>query len=137
MAKKTTVSPRRNVGSPGRQAVILRAFAAGVGLCLLLLAFFAALLAHTALPLTLVRPFACCAAAAGAAVSGVILSAGIGRQLLLCGVGCGLFYAGCQLAASFALYQSGGLEQMSVMLPVVLFFSGTAGGALAALRSSR
>lgn len=116
---------------------VLASFAGGVGVCLALLAVFALVLANTPIPLTLVRPLACLAAAAGAAVSGLILARKIGKQLLLCGLGCGAFYSLCQTAAATAFHGILPLQGAEMMLPLALLLSGTLGGALAALRPDR
>ena len=54
--------PRRRSRPRGQNApawMLVQVFAAGVGLCLLLLALAAFLLTHTPLPLHLVQPMAC------------------------------------------------------------------------------
>lgn len=124
---------------PGRYDPILRAmmisFVCGVALSGLLLCLFAALLAHTSLPLTLVRPMACAAAAVGVAVSGLLLAKQMKKGLLLCGLSCGLFYAVCQLAAAWLM--RGALPQGSdLVLTFALLLSGVFGGALAAVWST-
>lgn len=116
-----------------RAAVI--AFAGGAGVCLLLLALFALLLTYAPVPLTLVRPLACAAAAAGAFVSAWVFATRVRRQRLLCGLCCGVFYAACQLAAAWAVNGSLPAGSGALMLPLVLLCSGVAGGALAAVRA--
>ena len=116
-----------------RAAVI--AFAGGAGVCLLLLALFALLLTYAPVPLTLVRPLACAAAAAGAFVSAWVFAARVRRQRFLCGLGCGVFYAGCQLTAAWAVNGSLPAGSDAMMLPLALLCSGVAGGALAAVRA--
>ena len=74
----------------------------------MLLALAAFLLTHTGLPLSAVRPMACMAAAVGAAVSAAVLACRLQKRLLLCGLGCGAFYAVCLLAAT--LLASGRLD---------------------------
>lgn len=137
-AKPIPPKNRRRKGTPpaSRQFLMaaLIAFAGGVCVCIALLAVFALALANTPLPLTLVRPMACLAAGAGAAVSGLLLARRLGRQLLLCGLGCGAFYSLCQLAASFAVNGALPTQSAELMLPVALLLSGTLGGALAAMR---
>ena len=148
MSEKTKIyRPRTRKGAARHSArrtesggtVLLRAaaaaFAGGIGVCLLLLALFALLLAHAPVPLTLVRPLACAAAAAGVLFSGWLLAKQIGRRMLLCGLCCGAFYAACQLAATCAVNGSVPLDGGALMLPLALLFSGTAGGALAAVRA--
>ncbi|MFR6663162.1 MAG: hypothetical protein ACLURG_07925 [Gemmiger sp.] len=65
MAGKNLRKPPRAARRKTTAAVLLVAFGCGVGSCMLLLAACAFLLTHTALPLGLVRPMACMAAAAG------------------------------------------------------------------------
>lgn len=113
------------------------AFGCGVGVSLLLLALFAVLLANTPMPLSMVRPMACAAVAVGAALSGAVFAGRVGCKLLLCGLGCGVFYAACQLVAAFAVYGTAFAQNGGVMLAVVLLMSGTLGGALAAVRAVR
>ena len=116
-----------------RAAVI--AFAGGAGVCLLLLALFALLLTYAPVPLTLVRPLACAAAAAGAFVSAWVFAARVRRQRFLCGLGCGVFYAVCQMTAAWAVNGSLPAGSDAMMLPLALLCSGVAGGALAAVRA--
>lgn len=131
----------RSVAAAGPGEAITRAvliaFAGGVILCAILLALFAVLLANTPLPLTLVRPLACTAASAGAAFSGFLLAQKMGRQMLLCGLGCGAFWAICQAIAAVALNRQNLLQGGNLMLPVALFLGGVLGGALAAVRAVR
>ena len=126
---------------PGGQAapawILVQVFAAGVGLCLLLLALAALLLTHTPLPLHLVRPMACLAAAAGAALSGVLLAGKIGRQRLICGLACGAFYSLCLLAAAVLAHGMPNWTRSDTMLPLALLLGGTLGGALSAVKEGR
>ena len=89
MAKSISPNlPRRRSRPRGQNApawMLVQVFAAGVGLCLLLLALAAFLLTHTPLPLHLVRPMACLAASAGAAVSGFLLAGKSGGSGLYAG----------------------------------------------------
>lgn len=114
--------------------VLLKAFAGGVGACLLLMAIFAVVLSNTPVPLTLVRPLACLAAAAGASASGLLLARKMGKQLLLCGLGCGVFYSVCQIVAASIVNDSLPMRSADWMLPAALLLGGTLGGTLAALR---
>lgn len=116
---------------------VLVSFVCGVAVCTLLLCIFAFLLANTTLPLTLVRPMSCAAAAMGVAVSSLIFSRQIGQRYLLCGLACGVFYAGCQLAAVWILHGPVLLQGSSLTLALVLLMSGLFGGALAAAWSVR
>ena len=102
-----------------------------------LAALAAFLLTHTGLPLSAVRPMACMAAAVGAAVSAAVLARRLQKRLLLCGLGCGAFYAVCQLAAT--LLANGRLDWQgsNAMLPLALLLGGLLGGALTALRAGR
>ena len=113
------------------------AFGCGVGACILLLALAAFLLTHTGLPLTAVRPMACMAAAIGTAVSAAVLAHRLKKGLLLCGLGCGVFYTACLLAAT--LLTGGTLDWQggNIMLPLALFLGGLLGGAMTALRGNR
>ena len=63
--------------------------------------------------------------------------AGLQKRLLLCGLGCGAFYAVCLLAAT--LLASGRLDWQgsNAMLPLALLLGGLLGGALTALRAGR
>lgn len=141
--KKKPIHPygvrRRSVASkpPSWLPAVLASFAGGVGVCLTLLAAFALLLTYMPVPLTLVRPLACLAAAAGAAVSGLVLARKIGKQLLLCGLGCGVFYGLCQITAATALCGAPPMQGSDMMLSLALLLSGTLGGTLAALRPGR
>ena len=102
-----------------------------------LMALAAVLLTHTGLPLSAVRPMACMAAAVGAAVSAAVLARRLQKRLLLCGLGCGAFYAVCLLAAT--LLANGRLDWQgsNAMLPLALLLGGLLGGALTALRAGR
>ena len=118
-------------------AVLLAAFGCGVGSCMLLLAACAFLLTHTALPLGLVRPMACMAAAAGAAVSAAVLAHQCREKLLLCGLGCGVFYTACLLGASLLAGGEVNWQGSNVMLPIALLLGGLLGSAVTALRTNR
>lgn len=133
------ISKRRLQGRQQRAAYwsFIQAFTAGVGLCFALLAFFALLLTHTPLPLHLVQPMACLAAAAGAALSGYFLANKLARQRLLCGLGCGGFYAVCLLAAAVLVHGVPDWTRSDTMLPVALLLGGTLGGALSAMKEGR
>ena len=141
MAKSISPNlPRRRSRPRGQNApawMLVQVFAAGVGLCLLLLALAAFLLTHTPLPLHLVRPMACLAAAAGAALSGVLLAGKIGRQRLICGLACGTFYSLCLLAAAVLAHGMPNWTRSDTMLPLALLLGGTLGGALSAVKEGR
>lgn len=129
--------PRRRSRPRGQNApawMLVQVFAAGVGLCLLLLALAAFLLTHTPLPLHLVQPMACLAASAGAAVSGFLLAGKIGRQRFVCGLICGAFYALCLLAAAFLVHGVPSWTRSDAMLPLAMLLGGTLGGALSAIK---
>ena len=129
--------PRRRSRPRGQSApawMLVQVFAAGVGLCLLLLALAAFLLTHAPLPLHLVQPMACLAASAGAAVSGFLLAGKIGRQRFVCGLICGAFYALCLLAAAFLVHGVPSWTRSDAMLPLALLLGGTLGGALSAIK---
>ena len=138
MAKSISPNLPRRRSRPREQNapawMLVQVFAAGVGLCLLLLALAAFLLTHTPLPLHLVQPMACLAASAGAAVSGFLLAGKIGRQRFVCGLICGAFYALCLLAAAFLVHGVPSWTRSDVMLPLALLLGGTLGGALSAIK---
>ena len=140
MAKSISPNlPRRRSRPRGQNApawMLVQVFAAGVGLCLLLLALAAFLLTHTPLPLHLVQPMACLAASAGAAVSGFLLAGKIGRQRFVCGLICGAFYALCLLAAAFLVHGVPSWTRSDAMLPLALLLGGTLGGALSAIKEA-
>ena len=100
-------------------------------------ALAALLLTHTPLPLHLVRPMACLAAAAGAALSGALLAGKIGRQRLICGLVCGAFYSLCLLAAAVLAHGVPSWTHSDTMLPLALLLGGTLGGALSAVKEGR
>ena len=134
MAKSISRNPpKRPRGQAAPAWMLAQVFAAGAGLCLLLLALCALLLTHTPLPLHLVRPMACLAAAAGAALSGYLLAGKIGRQRLICGLVCGAFYSLCLLAAAILVH---GVPS-DTMLPLALLLGGALGGALSAVKEGR
>ena len=138
MAKSISPNlPRRRSRPRGQKApawMLVQVFAAGVGLCLLLLVLAALLLTHTPLPLHLVRPMACLAAAAGAALSGYLLAGKIGRQRLIGGLVCGAFYRLCLLAAAFLVHGVPTWTRSDAMLPLALLLGGALGGALSAIK---
>ena len=101
------------------------------------LALAAFLLTHTGLPLSAVRPMACMAAAVGAAVSAAVLARRLQKRLLLCGLGCGAFYAVCLLAATLLVNGRLDWQGSNAMLPLALLLGGLLGGALTALRAGR
>ena len=133
---KNLRKPKIGVKNPVAAALLL-SFGCGVGVCILLLALAAFLLTHTGLPLSAVRPMACMAAAVGAAVSAAVLARRLQKRLLLCGLGCGAFYAVCLLAAT--LLANGRLDWQgsNAMLPLALLLGGLVGGALTARRAGR
>ena len=123
---KNLRKPKIGVKNPVAAALLL-SFGCGVGVCILLLALAAFLLTHTGLPLSAVRPMACMAAAVGAAVSAAVLARRLRKRLLLCGLGCGAFYAVCLLAAT--LLANGRLDWQgsNAMLPLALLLGGRFG----------
>lgn len=113
---------------------ILRSFLLGIGCCLLLLCGIAWLFERTTLPLTLVRPAACFAAAIGVYISGMDLARACANYKLLIGLACGVFYCLCLFLAAL---MAGGLpipDSGNLSLAAAVLLSGTAGGATAALR---
>ena len=130
MGGKNLQRPKQGRAAAKNPAVmaVLLAFGCGVG---------AFLLTHTGLPLAAVRPMACMAAAIGAAVSARVLAGRLKQKLLLCGLGCGAFYAVCLMAATLAASGELDWQGANAMLPMALLLGGLLGGALAALRGSR
>lgn len=140
-AARTVSVRKRKTVSASSQGILLRAavlsFLTGGGCCTALLLLFAWLLSNTAIPLLMVRPFACGAAACGAVVSGFFLARKMSRQYLLCGLGCGIFYAVCQWVAAFISTGSWLQQGSDLMLPAALLMGGVLGGTLAALKGGR
>ena len=135
MAGKNLRRPKSSGKNPAVMALLL-AFGCGAGVCILLLALAALMLTHTGLPLTAVRPMACLAAAVGAAVSARVLAGRLKQKLMLCGLGCGAFYALCLLAAT--LLANGEIDwRGNAMLSLALLLGGVLGGAMSALRAGR
>lgn len=139
--RRPNPSRPRRPKSQDQSTTILRiclfSFLVGVCLSVALLALLAFLLSHTPLSLGLVRPLACSATACGAALSGALLAKRIGKQMLLCGVLCGGFYAICQLLAAFLQNGEAAFSGNNLMLPIALLLGGTMGGAWSALRAVR
>lgn len=129
MAGKNLRKPPRAARRKTTAAVLLAAFGCGVGSCMLLLAACAFLLTHTALPLGLVRPMACMAAA--------VLAHQCREKLLLCGLGCGVFYTTCLLGASLLAGGEVNWQGSNVMLPIALLLGGLLGSAVTALWTNR
>lgn len=118
------------------EAIVLSLFS-GIALCVLCLGLFSMLLTTTSLPLNLVRPFACTAAAAGAMLSGFLLAKKVGKQYLLCGLGCGVFYAICQTIAAFVCTGTIFRQGSDLMLPLALILGSLFGSMVTALRAVR
>lgn len=133
-SQSNRVAHKRRSASYGNVAVraAILAFVCGIALCMILLCVFAFLLANTTLPLTLVRPMTCAAAAVSVAVSSLVFSKQMGQRFLLYGLACGLFYAGCQLIAVCLLHGVSFLQSGNYTLALVLVMSGLFGGAMAA-----
>ena len=136
MSEKNRRRPKQTRKNPAAAALLL-AFGCGVGACILLLALGAFLLTRTNLPLSAVRPMACLAAALGTAVSASVLARRLKEKLLLCGLGCGVFYTACLLAASLLANGKLDLRGGNAMLPAALLMGGLLGGAVSALRANR
>lgn len=115
--------------------VVVRAFLGGFAATLILLMIGAAAFARFPIPGDLVRPVACTIAGVGAAVSGMLLAKGIGRQRLLCGLASGVFYSLC-IAGASALKGEFAFEQRAVALVCMLLLTGMLGGTLTTLRPS-
>ena len=133
---KNMRKPKTGGKNPAVSALLL-SFGCGVGACLLLLALAAFLLTHTGLPLSAVRPMACLAAAVGAAMSAAVLARRLKEKLLLCGLGCGAFYAVRLLVATLLANVRLDWQGSNAMLPLALLLGGLLGGALTALRAGR
>lgn len=134
---KPPAARRRGAGGSGALApAVVRAFGCGMGLAVLLMVLFAFLFERLPLPVTLVRPLALMAAWCGAALSGYVLSAGVGRQRLLCGLACGVFYCLCLLGASFLCAGTVSLQGANLALPAALLLGGVAGSTVSALRAA-
>ena len=115
--------------------VVVRAFLGGFAATLILLMIGAAAFARLPIPGDLVRPVACTIAGVGAALSGMLLAKGIGRQRLLCGLASGVFYSLC-IAGASALKGEFAFEQRAIALVCMLLLTGMLGGTLTALRPS-
>lgn len=136
MSEKNRRKPRNTQKNPAAAALLL-SFGCGTGTCILLLALGAFLLTHTGLPLAAVRPMACIAAALGSAMSAAVLARRLKEKLLLCGLGCGVFYTICLLAASLLAGGTFNWQGSNAMLPVALLLGGLLGGAMTALQANR
>lgn len=115
--------------------VVVRAFLGGFAATLILLMIGAAAFARFPIPGDMVRPVACTIAGVGAALSGMLLAKGIGRQRLLCGLASGAFYSLC-IAGASALKGGFVFEQRAIALICMLLLTGMLGGTLTALRPS-
>lgn len=60
-----------------------------------------------------------------------------GEKLLLCGLGCGVFYTACLLGASLLAGGEVTWQGSNVMLPIALLLGGLLGSAVTALRTNR
>lgn len=114
---------------------MLISFGCGTGAAILLLAVFALVFERMALPASLARPFAAAAVAVGAAVSGAVLAGALARQRLLCGLGCGVFYAGCLVLATLIRFKTIVPDNGNGTLLAALLLGGGLGGALTAFRA--
>lgn len=126
---------RQTNGGQNLVWVVVRAFLGGFAATLILLMIGAAAFARFPIPGELVRPVACTIAGVGAAVSGMLLAKGIGRQRLLCGLASGVFYSLC-IAGASALKGGFAFEQRAIALICMLLLTGMLGGTLTALRPS-
>lgn len=131
--------PTRQHPTNGKQKIALLlvvSLGAGIGTAAMLLCLFAVLLWKFPVPLTFVQPLSCAAAGAGAMVSGFVLAQSTGRQRLLCGFGCGMFYGACLLAASALCGGEIVSDASGAMVPAALVLGGLLGGALSAVRGT-
>lgn len=111
-------------------------FGAGAAAAFLLLCVFALAMLRMPVPAALVKPFACVAAAAGSAASGLVLARGLGRQKMACGLACGVFYSLCLLTATVLTGRTLDWSTAGMTVPLSLLLGGLMGGAAAALRSA-
>lgn len=139
--KGKRTAPRHAVRSTSDQKntivkACVRAAFFGAATSFLLLAAGAAVFATFPVPAGLTRPAASLIAGIGTAVAGAVLASGVGRQRLLCGLGCGVLAAICLALASFV---TGGLilSDINIAMLCVLVFSGMFGGTITALRPAR
>ena len=135
MGKRPT-RPHPTTGKPKAPLMLALSFGAGTAAASLLLCLFATLLWKFPVPLTFVQPMACAAAGVGAMVSGLVLAQSTERQRLLCGLGCGAFYAACLLAASALCGGEIVSDASGAMVPAALVLGGLLGGALSAVRGA-
>ena len=135
--RSSAVKTIRRQTNGGRNLVwvVVRAFLGGFAATLILLMIGAAAFARFPIPGDMVRPVACTIAGVGAAVSGMLLAKGIGRQRLLCGLASGVFYSLC-IAGASALKGGFVFEQRAIALICMLLLTGMLGGTLTALRPS-
>lgn len=114
-------------------AVVI-SFVGGIGSCAAVMAGMAMVLARSLAPLSLVEPMACAACGIGAGVSGLILASFVGRQRLLCGLGCGGFYALCLVLSALLQGNTVQWDGSTASIAAVLLLGGMFGGTLTALR---
>lgn len=112
---------------------ILRSFLAGVGSASLILCLLSLVFANSNLPLNLLTPAACVAAAVGSFVSGLVLSCSVMRYRLLMGIACGTFYCLCAAAASLMSARIPAVNEENLSLLTVLMLGAVAGSAAGAL----
>lgn len=127
------VAAAKGKGSAHPLKGILKSFFCGAASCLALLCTAALLFEKTNLPLALVYPAACLAAAVGAFVSGLVLAWSWARYRLLAGLACGAFCCLCLLLAAVAGGSIPQADGRNLSLLIVLLLGGTAGGAAAAM----
>jgi len=138
---KTKKSKKVGPPQPARRAertgmntalALLKSFGCGMGAMLLIGAAAAAVFSRTALSLELVKPAACGAVAVGALLSGLVLADSLAQRRLLCGLGCGAFYAVCLIAATGLSGQVPVFDRANLFLLGVTLAGGTAGGIVSA-----
>ncbi len=136
MTKRQKRKPAGRSAAQSMALVLAGSFAAGAGTAFLLLCVFALVMLRMPVPPTLVKPFACVAAAAGAVASGLVLAKGLGRQKMLCGLACGVFYSLCLLASTLLAGRTLDCSPAGITVLLALLLGGLMGGAAAALRNA-
>ena len=103
------------------------AFLTGIATMGLVMASMAILLERAWLPLHLVPSLAIVAVSVGTAVAGGLLATLYGRRCLLCGLGCGAFYAICIMLAALIRQGTLSCSRYTISLVCALLLSGVIG----------
>ena len=99
---KNLRKPKIGVKNPAAAALLL-SFGCGVGVCILLLALAAFLLTHTVVSARSAAYGLYGGGSGGRLCPPAMLARRLQKRLLLCGLGCGAFYAVCLLAATLLI----------------------------------